>query len=153
MIVSPNIMENMHRAAMLSPVPVIQTPCSNNEEGSRFLSFGQNWLNLKDKTIEEYPSMAMDMTGPPVLFPVEWFAFYCAFIPKEVYDKVGLDEALENRYNDVDFCLRARAIGVASCINLSCFAFHYGTRTLRKTVTPEMYAEADAYWAKKSGAV
>lgn len=152
-IVSPNIIEAMTRAAANVPCPLIQTPLSNNEEGSRFISYGGNWLNLRDKTIEEYPTMSLPQSGQPVLIPVEWFAFYCAFIPTDVFLNVGIDENLENRYNDVDFCLRARQLGVLSCINAGAFAFHYGSRTLREIVTPAMYAEADAYWAKKIGAV
>jgi len=153
-IVSPNIVESMERATQYCKQQVLMTPMSNNEEGSRFFSYAENWMNHKDKRISEVPNI--DLTHVPTtraLIPVEWFAFYCAYLPVNLVKSIGLDENLENRYNDVDFCLRAARLGIPSLINMGCLAYHYGSVTLKQIVTPEMYAEADAYWHKKMTAV
>lgn len=156
-IVSPNIIARMEEATEACVHPVLMTPFSNNEENSRFYSYAGDWMSHKDKRISDVPSL--DLSQVPTtkaVIKVEWFAFYCVYIPRCVLDVLELDEALENRYNDLDVCLRAAKIGIPSLINLGCLAYHYGSVTLNQIVTPEMYAEADAHWAnkmQKSGAV
>lgn len=149
-IVSPNIIESMEDATANAGCPTILTPFSNNEEGSRFIAYSTPWMKDRDQTVVTRPNPDISGTGMvKALLPVEWFAFYCVYMPRAIYESMPLDPALEYRYNDVDFCLRARKVGVLPAINLGCLAYHYGSATLKKIVTPEMYQQADVYWQNK----
>ena len=49
----------------------------------------------------------------------------------------GLDHALETRFNDHDFCLRAAKVGIRSYIVFETLAFHFGSKTLNKMAISE----------------
>ena len=71
-------------------------------------------------------------------------------MPKTVIEKVGsLDAKMEVRGNDVDYCFRARALGIPSLIHLGVFALHFGDRTIPYVTTPEQYAAADQAFQEK----
>lgn len=97
-----------------------------------------------EKAIIDYPSKQRILIDPG------WISFYCVMIPKSVVNAVGeLDERMDVRWNDVDYCERARKLGIPSMINLGAFALHFGDRTLPKCTTPEQYAAADRAWMDK----
>lgn len=88
--------------------------------------------------------------GPTILIDPVWISFYCVMMPKSVLEKVGkLDERLEVRHNDVDYCHRARQLGIPSLIHLGVFALHFGDRTLPKVTTAEEYSAADRAFRDK----
>lgn len=85
-----------------------------------------------------------------ILIDPGWVSFYCTIFPKSVIEKVGrLDESLDVRYNDFDYCNRARQLGIPSMINLGAFALHFGDQTLPKCTKAEEYAAADQAFAQK----
>lgn len=85
-----------------------------------------------------------------VIIDSGWVSFYCTMIPKVVMEAVGeLDERLDVRHNDVDYCQRARALGAPSLINLGAFALHFGDKTIPKCTTEAQYAEADKVFQEK----
>ena len=97
-----------------------------------------------ERAVINYPSERRILIDPG------WISFYCVMMPKTVINAVGwLDECLDVRYNDADYCERARKIGVPAMINLGAFALHFGDRSLPKCTTPEQYAMADRAWADK----
>ena len=125
----------------------ICNPMSNSDNGTRFLTLSHPGPDLD---LADY--VECEPCSQSLLVPQDWLSFYCTLIPRAVWERVGmLDEALEVRGNDVDYCTRAAKVGVGRFINFGAFAFHFGSKTLRKTVTPEMYAEADQSMAKKYG--
>ena len=96
--------------------------------------------------------MGLDGNAPRAALTIDpgWISFYCAMIPKTVLNRVGdLDEKLDVRYNDTDYCERARKLGIPSMINLGAFALHFGDRSLPKCTTAEQYADADKAWMEK----
>ncbi len=130
----------------------IQNPLSNNEYGSRYwgsVPFWQNSYEFDEHKIK----MAMKQLPPQMLmFPVEWISFYCTYIPRSVWNKVGrLDETLDARHNDVDYCLRAQKLGIPTFINTGGFALHFGSKTLPKVTSSAEYDKADLHFKQKWG--
>lgn len=140
----------------------IQNPLSNNEYGSRWVSTSvlKNSYDFDDiSAIQAKLSMGFfepkkEYPKPPILFPVDWISFYCTYIPREVWDKVGrLDEVLDCRGNDVDYCRRAILLGIPTFINTGGSALHFGSKTLPKVTSHDAYAKADEHFAKKWNSV
>lgn len=68
--------------------------------------------------------------------------FACVMITQKVFEDMnGLDEAYRNGFEDVDFCLRARAAGHRVVYTPASTIYHYGQSTPGRTVTD------DANWA------
>lgn len=135
--------------------PIICNPMSNSDQGSQF--YGDVGLPLK-LTKEQFSSQeelnlksALYTMRRPFLIPVRSFvAFYCTMLPKKAWEMVGgLDDRMDARGNDVDYCLRAQQLGIHSFINLGAYALHYGDRTLPKVTTPEQYAACDQAFREK----
>lgn len=86
-----------------------------------------------------------------LIVPVPWVTFFCTLIPKSIWKKVGgLDHALETRFNDHDFCIRAAKLGIRSYISFETFAFHFGSKTLNKmTISLDEKNEAIMHFNKK----
>lgn len=54
----------------------------------------------------------------------------CLMVKKELYDRLnGLDEKLAVAYNDVDFCLRLRSMGLLNVYVPQALLFHYESRS------------------------
>lgn len=54
----------------------------------------------------------------------------CFLVKKELYDKVlGFDEKLAVAFNDVDFCLKIRKLGLLIVYNPFAYAFHYESKS------------------------
>jgi hypothetical protein len=113
--------------------PFIQSPLSNNEYGSRYLSYTPY---LK----ENYQIESMDLDkirahNPKhgILFRFPWVSFYCPWIPVELWNKLGrLDEKLDLSLNDLDFCFRAAKQHIPTYINCNAYAFHFGSKTIEQ---------------------
>jgi len=128
----------------------IMGPLSNCDNGSRYFAAmpfprKQTLEELGDeRQVIDYPE------GPTVLLPQDWIGFYCVMMPKSVADQVGdLDRDMEVRHNDVDYCYRARRLGIPSLIHLGVFAWHAGDRTIPKVTSEEQYKAADRAMAEK----
>lgn len=147
----------------------ILNPFSNADIGSRF--YTNMFLSTKegeqkssvilrpDCCIEEFRHFEDRIFSCPGIVEIcvatDWQPFYCTMFSKETWNKVGpLDEALEVRHNDEDWCYRAKKLSIQSMINLKAFAIHFGSRTLRATVTDaEKQVATDHFISKyKSGA-
>ncbi len=130
---------------------MIINPMCNGDLGGRFIApipFPQSadYEDMDDRfdEINEY------QTGLKLIVKQDWLSFYCTLIPRSVWEMVGeLDPALETRHNDVDYCYRAQALGIPSVINFNAFAFHFGSKTLSKSVKPgEQDAATQAFKQK-----
>lgn len=133
----------------------ISNPYCNSDLGSQF--FGQFAFNLPTKfDMSQILPIFRDITNPwnaPItLFRVPWVAFYCTMIPRPIWDAVGsLDEALDVRHNDHDFCIRAAQIGMPAMINLGAIAYHFGDRTLPRCTSELEYSKASDHFKEKWG--
>lgn len=81
---------------------------------------------------EDYPWHIHAGTDPslPAVNKVREFqcvTFACAMIPAKVYRNLnGLDEAYRNGFEDCDFCLRARELGLRVIYTPESVIYHYG---------------------------
>lgn len=131
----------------------ISNPYCNSDLGSQF--FGQFAWNLPtkfDMSVVENDIRTLTNTwqAPITLFRVPWVAFYCTMIPRRIWDAVGgLDEELDVRHNDQDFCIRASALGFPAMINLGAIAYHFGDRTLPRCTTELEYNKATDHFKNK----
>jgi hypothetical protein len=131
----------------------IINPMCNGDLGGRFvtpLPFPQH-ADYEDMG-NKHSELITYETNMDLVVRQDWLSFYCTLIPKKVWEMVGeLDEALETRHNDVDFCYRAQALGIPSLINFGAFAFHFVSRTLSKTCLPGEQDAATQHFLKKWG--
>lgn len=150
-VVSEMMLANM--VGGLGESRVIMTPMSNSDLGSRFvaqLPFPQT--AEYEEFADKFSELATYETNLRLLVKQEWLSFYCVLIPRSVWNLVGeLDEALETRHNDEDYCYRAHGYGVHCFINFCAFAFHFGSKTLSKSVLPGEQDEASRHFFKKWG--
>jgi hypothetical protein len=162
MLISDDVMVSQYTIAELAGTigdrELILNPASNCDATTRFeTSFDlDGWtiphkctleqLEGRERRVIEYPKSKRILIDPG------WVSMYCTMIPKKVIERVGgLDESLDVRYNDYDYCFRARQKGVRSMIHLGVFALHFGDMTLPKCTTLEQYQAADqAFVAKYS---
>lgn len=120
----------------------ICNPLSNNEMGSRFIT-DLTLTNSDNMELGLRPNMDLtEIAGfeqavldyphtKPFSIPVGWLSFFCTLIPKEAWKTIGqLDERLDTRHNDEDFCRRAIEKRIYPIINLGVFALHFGGKTL-----------------------
>ena len=147
LVLSPNSLE-----ALLEMDPngeLIQSPMSNNDNGALFFT------RMPVGPSSDFDEGLVDWTltlppTKPILFFVPWIPFYCIMIPKRVWEHVGpLDERLDVRHNDQDYCYRARIGGVITAVNTGAFALHFGTKTLKKAHNDEEFDEATRVFNSK----
>lgn len=68
--------------------------------------------------------------GMKVGIQVPYLCFYGTLIPKKVWDAVGkLDERYKAGYEDQDYCIRARKLGMMCFVTFRSFALHLGGKT------------------------
>lgn len=133
----------------------ISNPYCNSDLGGQF--FGQFAYNLPTKfemqDIEsDFRTITNPWQAPITLFPVQWLPFYCTLIPRTIYEALdGVDEALDVRHNDQDFCMRAAARGFPCMINFGSIAYHFGDKTLPKCTTELEYSKATEHFKNKWG--
>ena len=67
---------------------------------------------------------------------------WCLMVKKEVIEKIGyFDEALENAYEDNDFCLRAQLFGYRLVIAYDTYIYHVGQGTFGQNYDIKKYVE------------
>lgn len=135
---------------------MILNPASNCDATTRYYATFDldGWPIPHKLTLEQLEGRemrVMDFTpGRRILIDPGWVSWYCTMLPKSVIEKVGLlDERLDVRHNDVDYCHRARQQGIPSLIHLGVFALHFGDQTLPKCTKPEEYQAADKAFQEK----
>lgn len=163
-VLSEYALASMLRATEHSPMVV--GPLSNSDNGTRYLSdlmvqnqMGEKKILIPDMAIEEFRGFEdpiFKFTAPAhgrlFLMQQPWICFFCVLIPKVIWDKVGgLDEALDSRHNDTDFCYRATQAGFISVIDAGAFALHFGTRTLSRSCLPGEQDRATKHFREKWG--
>lgn len=137
------------QSTIASQLPMILNPYSNNDKGSVYMGGPQLRANGRT-TIDLYPTMHRQTIAgyeqaiidypayDPIIIPRHFVPFFCTLIPKKIWEAVGnLDERLDLRHNDEDYCIRARKQHFMTAINFGVFALHFGGKTLDKTVTME----------------
>ena len=165
MLISDDVMVSKHTigelARTIGDAHMILSPASNCDATTRYqaeyyLSHGPgNTIQIPHKCtldeIEGYEQCVIDYEpSHRILIDTGWISFYCTMFPREVIDAVGdFDERLDVRYNDVDYCQRARTMGVPSLIHLGVFALHFGDKTLPLCTSKEEYAGADEAYRQK----
>jgi GT2 family glycosyltransferase len=157
--ISDDVMVSKHCIAGMAQAigrqKAIRGPLSNCDNGSRYFAA---MPFPRKQTLEALVDERQVIDYPPgqlILLPQDWIGFYCVMLPKSVIDQVGeLDARMEVRGNDVDYCYRAKRLGIPSLIHLGVFALHFGDRTIPKVTSEAQYAAADqAMMAKYSGAL
>ena len=160
MLISDDVMVSKHTigemARTIGDVDMILNPASNCDATTRYYATFDlgGWpiphklridqLEGREKQVIEFPKSRRILIDPG------WVSWYCTMLPKSAVEKVGqLDERLDVRHNDVDYCHRARLIGIPSLINLGVFALHFGDVTLPKCTSPAEYAAADQAFQEK----
>ena len=136
----------------------IMGPASNCDATTRYSAVfnvwdwrGENCVIPQKCSLEDIAGFEHAVINYPVakriLLDPGWISFYCTMFPKTVLNAVGLfNNAMDVRWNDVEFCKRARAKGIPAFINLGAFALHFGDKTLPKSTKPEDYEVADEAW-------
>jgi GT2 family glycosyltransferase len=141
---------------------LILNPLSNGDLGNRFLASISLKSNDGSSRITLHPNMSMEEleqytvdiwthTGFGPLMTIEnWVPFYCTMVSKVAWYMVGpLDERLDLRHNDEDWCFRARNMRIYSAINLNAFALHFGSKTINKISTEEDRNQCTEIFVKK----
>jgi len=159
-IMSAKCLGNMVMAAQSVNIPFIQNPLCNGDIPAKYITplciqhLGK--LELVPTTMD-YEWAGSRLTGihspPPrdmLLCPFPWVAFYCTLIDKDLFERIGgLDERLDYKNNDVDFCFRAAKQNVPSMVNFGAIAFHFGSKTLNIVKKEGDDQEADRVFAEK----
>ncbi len=87
---------------------------------------------------------------PKGLIKYDWLCFYAVLIPKKVWtDLSGLDENFKSGKEDLDFCLRARALGYPSLMALSSLIWHFSGVTADQVLTDDVRIENEKYYSEK----
>lgn len=129
---------------------VIINPMCNGDQGGRFLCPDLK-LPITADLGEIDPALIEERSGPiDLVVCQDWLSFYCTLIRRDIWKEVGLlDERLETRHNDQDFCYRARRLGIQCVIHFGSLAFHYGSKTLSITNKPGEQEEASRIFQEK----
>lgn len=139
-------------------VPLIVNPMSNSDCRSTYfcdLKLGGETMVPDMTEISADTIQAVhDFKGlADLLINVERLSFYATLMSRSVWRHVGrLDENLEYRFNDWDFCMRAQQLNIPRFIYFGAFVFHFGSRTLN--LDPEIEAKKAAcaeHFTKKWG--
>ncbi len=164
MLISDDVMVSKYTIADLAQAigdnQMILGPASNCDATTRF--YAQFYatehkpMTLKMTMADLHPDQQAVIDFPkmnPILIDPGWVSFYCTMFPKTVLTAVGdFDEALDCRHNDVDYCQRARRLGIPALIHLGVYALHFGDKTLPLTTSQSDYAAADEAYRQKNAA-
>lgn len=133
----------------------IQNPFCNGDIPAKYLApFYLKDLDGKvhhiptHTTLEQIEPLELSLQYPPpkdyLVVPFDWVSFYCTMMPYSFFERFGrLDDKLDHKGNDLDYCLRLARHGIRSFVNFGTRCIHFGSKTLSVTKTPEMEQEAD----------
>lgn len=135
----------------LSDNRIIAIPMSNGDNGSQFVTSLPWPIKLTHEEYAGLPSIEIgDNKNPFLVFSKSFVSYFAVMMSKSIWQEVGeLDEAMDQRWNDCDHCIRASKLGIAIMINLGAFALHFGDKTLPQCTTPEQYASCDEAFKNK----
>lgn len=131
---------------------IILNPMSNSEIGSRFYAdLGPFKPDMSMEDIQGMEDVLISWQRERTfLIHQSYVCFYCTLIPRNVWKVVGpLDERLDARHNDQDYCMRAAQKNIPSMIDLGAFAFHFGSKTIYKAYTSEQMNECSRVFQEK----
>lgn len=161
-ILSKNTLNELLQAGVFEDnFPCIVNPISNSDIGTRvangmFLKndLGENVSILPCHTYEEGISVKDAVLNYKTeqfwAFKTDWVGFHCTYIPRHVWERVGLmDPKLSARFEDQDYCVRAARLGFISVIHTGCFAFHFGSKTITKSYTKEDFRNSSIAFSEK----
>lgn len=116
----------------------IVNPLSNCDKGWRHNYNLNGWLPGVHKLGDINPQEVYDFQSPSTrVYQVQWVPFFCTLMSREIYDKVGLlDELYNNGCEDLDYCIRAKQLGITCWVDERSFVFHYGAIS-RKSLEAE----------------
>lgn len=159
-IVSGNCIRRLYEASRGQEM--IVGPMSNSDLGTRYdasmnlesdkfpLGPDMSLENLTSTHLREILSLETSTCINRLLIPFSWISFFCVMMPKSVWQRVGgTDPALEYRFNDQDFCMRAARMGIPTLINFAAFAFHFGSKTMQHLKTEKIDKDAIEHFVKK----
>lgn len=102
--------------------------------GGRIRGVASNMLVGVDKTDCKWEKSLIDASFSAVTAA-------CMMVKTSVYDSVGgFTEKLAVAFNDVDFCLKARELGIGVMYDAQVLAYHYESKSRGKEDTPEKRA-------------
>ena len=102
--------------------------------GGRIRGVASNMLVGVDKTDSKWEKSLIDASFSAVTAA-------CMMVKTSVYDSVGgFTEKLAVAFNDVDFCLKARELGIGVMYDAQVLAYHYESKSRGKEDTPEKRA-------------
>lgn len=79
-------------------------------------------------------------------------SFFCTMMQPKTFFKIGpLDEKLDSRHNDDDYCIRAKREKIYPVMNIEAFAWHWGSKTINESYTKADRNAATEYFGKKHG--
>jgi len=163
-VMAGHALQNMVMAQQSVDLPIIQNPLCNGDIPSKYITpivlsvngklelvpqhYEHEYLTDERKlALQHIPSREL------LLCPFNWVAFYCTMIPTDVFEMLGeLDEKLDCKNNDVDFCYRASRKNIPVMVNFGALALHAGSKTFNHTKTKEMEQAADAAFTSKYSA-
>jgi len=159
-VMSSKCLGNMVMASQSLNIPIIQNPLCNGDIPSKYITplciQHDGKLELVPQTMDyEWAEgrLAGIHSTPPrdmLLCPFHFVSFYCTLIDKSTFESVGdLDERLDYKNNDVDFCFRASKKNIPSMVNFGAIAFHFGSKTLNIVKKEGDDREADRVFAEK----
>lgn len=97
---------------------------------------------------EEY--LKQPVGGYPMLINFTFVTFFCTMVSSKVFEIIGmLDERLDLKNNDLDFCKRAQENGINTVINFGSRCLHFGSKTLNIVKTKEDDEKADKIFREK----
>ncbi len=142
-------------------VPMIQNPMCNGDTPSKYITpiailseTGAQELIPQNCDLEWYKTRINFVKyihrREMCLVPFPFVSFYCTLIPLKLIQDIGmLDERLDYKNNDVDYCLRAAQKGYPAMVNFGAFALHFGSKTLNIVKKPDDDEKADKVFREK----
>lgn len=114
-------------------------PCTNSIAGLQKKRIGsyKDKYSLYDEAITFCDNSGYDATD------VNWIIGYCIFISSENLEKLGgFDERfLIGNSEDIDFCFRAKDLGMTIGIAEDCYIHHFGSQTFKEMQNNSEYDE------------
>lgn len=129
-VVSAETVEALRLAVLLEPRALV-SPCLTDTQGQ--LTFVGSVLDLRDGRVRRGTPDEMEGRWDPPLVP--WLTAACLAVNRQLWDEVGgMSEEYFMYWEDVDFSVRARAIGARMVVRRELRAIHDqgGTQGVRR---------------------
>lgn len=135
-ILTENALENMVMGLGKNEIILNATSnCDNHYAYSLIMGYEDNEFRHLQKRFYRYDELAPIVDKlitaksiyPPGFIQREFVCFYATIIPRSVWNKVGeLDSNFKTGQDDVDYCRRAKKMGVSCGVALNALIWHFG---------------------------